>query len=35
MADVKSRSDLILLNDGTNLEQFQQFIDNQLFGNKQ
>jgi dephospho-CoA kinase len=34
MAGVKQKSDLILLNDGTNLEQFQQFIDEQLFGNK-
>lgn len=31
-AAVKQRSDIILLNDGTNLEQFQQFIDLQLFG---
>jgi cytidylate kinase len=32
MAGVKQRSDLILLNDGTNLEQFETFIDDQLFG---
>jgi cytidylate kinase len=34
MAGVKQRSDLILLNDGTNLEQFETFIDDQLFGTK-
>jgi cytidylate kinase len=32
MAGVKQRSDLLLLNDGTNLEQFETFIDDQLFG---
>jgi cytidylate kinase len=34
MSGVKQKSDLILLNDGTNLEQFQRFIDEQLFGTK-
>jgi len=32
MSGVKQRSDLILLNDHTNLEQFETFIDDQLFG---
>ena len=32
MSGVKQRSDLVLLNDGTNLEQFEGFIDQQLFG---
>lgn len=32
MAGVKQRSDIILLNDGSNLEQFETFIDDQLFG---
>jgi cytidylate kinase len=32
MSGVKQRSDLILLNDHTNLEQFEVFIDEQLFG---
>jgi dephospho-CoA kinase len=35
MAGVKQKSDLILLNDHTNLQQFEQFIDSQLFGSKQ
>ena len=34
MAAVKVRSDLFLLNDATNLEEFQDFISNQLFGQK-
>lgn len=34
MAGVKQRADLVLLNDGTNLEQFEQFIDQQLFGTR-
>lgn len=32
MAGVKQRSDIVLLNDGTNLEQFELFVDEQLFG---
>lgn len=32
MAGVKIRSDLFLLNDATNLEEFQDFISKQLFG---
>ena len=32
MSGVKQKSDILLLNDGTNLEQFEQFIDHQLFG---
>jgi cytidylate kinase len=34
MAGVKVRSDLFLLNDATNLEEFQNFISDQLFGQK-
>jgi cytidylate kinase len=34
MHGVKRRSDLFLLNDATNLEQFQDFITEQLFGQK-
>lgn len=33
MGAVKQRSDILLLNDGTNLEEFQRFVDEQLFGN--
>lgn len=32
MLGVKQKSDLILNNDGTNLEQFEDFIEQQLFG---
>jgi hypothetical protein len=32
MMGVKQRSDILLLNDGTNLEEFELFIDQQLFG---
>jgi cytidylate kinase len=32
MSGVKQNSDLLLINDGTNLEQFETFIDQQLFG---
>jgi cytidylate kinase len=32
MAGVKTKSDIFLLNDNTNLEQFEVFIDQQLFG---
>ncbi len=32
MSGVKQRSDILLLNDGTDLEQFEVFIDKQLFG---
>ena len=32
MAGVKQQSDIILLNDHTNLQQFETFIDEQLFG---
>jgi hypothetical protein len=35
MAGVKQNSDLILLNDHTNLQQFETFIDEQLFGTSQ
>lgn len=35
MAGVKQQSDILLLNDGTNLEQFESFIDQQLFGTSQ
>lgn len=34
MAGVKQQSDIVLLNDGTNLEQFESFIEEQLFGTK-
>lgn len=34
MAGVKRRSDLFLINDATNLEEFQDFITEQLFGQK-
>jgi dephospho-CoA kinase len=33
MAGVKTKSDILLLNDDTNLEEFELFIDKQLFGN--
>lgn len=32
MSGVKSRSDIILLNDGTSLNEFETFIEQQLFG---
>ena len=32
MGDVKTRSDIVLNNEGTNLAQFEQFVDEQLFG---
>jgi cytidylate kinase len=35
MAGVKQQSDLLLLNDHTNLQQFETFIDDQLFGSSQ
>jgi len=34
MSGVKVRSDLFLINDATNLEEFQSFISDQLFGQK-
>lgn len=34
MSGVKTRSDIVLLNDGTNLEEFELFVDQQLFGNR-
>lgn len=34
MASVKVRSDLFLINDATNLQEFQDFITQQLFGQK-
>jgi hypothetical protein len=32
MSAVKTRSDLVLNNDATNLQEFESFIDEQLFG---
>lgn len=34
MGAVKTRSDLVINNEGTNLEQFETFVDEQLFGTK-
>jgi dephospho-CoA kinase len=34
MAGVKTKADILLINDDTNLEEFELFIDKQLFGDK-